>query len=318
MDDFNAKKSRAQKFRQDKYRDRHKKHPASGSQGGKSVAKNVNQETVSKEPDNKALSDSENSEKEEMDSNQQTFSRRKMVSNWDRYEETVVNRFEEEAEPTGALFEELLSMPISGGHLKMKHEHEWGKEKSELQMPWFQLDIKDVEKNLATMPFLLRQNLSSTIFTESHLQRMTTRAKQNAASLTDVNEGILKMQSLCVTSTSKSAASSHSKSTEDELGSNNQAVELKRGSGIQDSNDVLENDDLDSLLALDVSSSSSVNFKQPGSDIDMIEKDDSLLDETVKKTPLKQASPVSAPQTTTPAAQPSVSLDDWLDSILDD
>lgn len=315
MEDYNAKKARAHKLRQDKHRDRHKKKPSSGSQTGQTIVRNANQD--SKEKDKKIPSDSENSDAEGSDSKSEIFSRRKMVSNWDRYEETVLNRFEEEAEPSGALFEELLAMPTTGGHLKMKHEQDWGKEKSELQQVWFQLDIKDVEKNLATIPFLQRQSLPSSIFTESHLQRMITRAKQNAASLTDVNEGILKMQNLCVTSKSKSEASSKSKPREEPKDPEIKSVEVQNRSVVQENTQPLENDDLDSLLALDVSFSNPVNIKLSESGVSSVTKGDSLLDDPVKTTPL-QSSPVSANPACATSAQPSVSLDDWLDSILDD
>lgn len=167
----------------------------------------------------------------------------------------------------------------------MKHEHEWGKEKSELQMPWFQLDIKNVEKNLAAIPFFQRHNLPSSIFSvsyfeqvvsvisvhffltffflqDSHVQRMITRAKQNAASLAEVNDGILKMQNLCVSNTSKSEPSK-SKSTGDGLVSDDKSAGLVEGFAVQESHDPLKNDDFDSLLALDVNPSNIVNLKPP-------------------------------------------------------
>lgn len=80
---------------------------------------------------------------------------------------------------------------------------------------------------------------------------MVTRAKQNAASLQEVNEGILKMQNLCVTNSSKSD-SSKIKATEPPVPGI--ALEIQKNPAVQENTDILKNDDLDSLLALDVGS----------------------------------------------------------------
>ena len=48
----------------------------------------------------------------------QLFSKRKLASNWNRYEEALpLTRPDQESDETGAQFEELLSMPISGTFL---------------------------------------------------------------------------------------------------------------------------------------------------------------------------------------------------------
>lgn len=50
-----------------------------------------------------------------MEVSTQSFSKRKLVSNWDRYEENIdLHRFEKDDDDGGAEFEELLSMPSSG------------------------------------------------------------------------------------------------------------------------------------------------------------------------------------------------------------
>lgn len=321
MDEYNAKKSRAHKLKQDKYRDRSKKHvDAAGKAGSKDVSqgkpsaklvKNENPEKLSN-----AQNDVENNSSDE-DAHEvgQSFSKRKLVNNWNRYEEPVdMSRFEDDGDVNIAKFEELLAIPVSGGHLKLKHEHEWEKAKSELQTPWFQLNIQDMERNLSTIPFYQRQNVAQTFFSESQIQRMATRAKRNAASIQEVNEGILKIQSLSVKNDSQKEVNAKVNTVKHESVFDN----CSEPTGKQPPTCVdkpVENDDLDTILALDVSSSQLIKTESKKIEInkETSEEDTSIRDAT--SLPPAQQSP-GLPHT--PSADPTPSLDDWLDSILDD
>lgn len=316
MDDFNAKKSRASKMRQDKYRDRPKKPVDSGSKGGKGDSKEVKQDKTFQQTDVSEVQTTKNIALAE--ENVPSFSKRKLVSNWDRYEEPVhVGRFEEDVDAIGAHFEELLSVPISGGHLKMKHEHEWEKEKSELQMPWFQLNIQGVEQNLSTISFCKRQNLPQNIFSENQLQRMVVRAKRNATSLAEVNASILKVQNLHVGNSVSNQVDIKDKS----ILKDPSVIDIKRPLHHMEfpevkESDNLENQDLDDILALHESSSNSSLMTTIKPTVEVPSKEEADSSNIIKEIPTLAPSDTSVDTTNT--TQPTVSLDDWLDSILDD
>ncbi|KAK3923802.1 Cell death regulator Aven, partial [Frankliniella fusca] len=319
----------ASKMRQDKYRDRPKKHFDSSSKGGKGDVKDAKDHNQSKAVHVKDDSEVKTSVSSEHVEEIQSFSRRKLVSNWDRYEEPVdMSRFEDEVEVIGAHFEELLSMPISGGHLKMKHEHEWEKEKSELQMPWFQLDIQGVEQNLSTILFSKRQDLPSHIFSESQQQRMLLRAKRNATSLAEVNASILKVQNL-----QPKNPTNNLPDIKDNISKDISIIDMKCPRSNLEFPEVeerksLENQDLDDILALHETSSKSIPILASNSSIGHPVKGRQfymiLLWCFIHAcySPTRKEIPASVPSeasiTTVNPDQPTVSLDDWLDSILDD
>lgn len=334
MDEFNAKKSRAQKLRQDKHRDKPRKHADSNPRAGKDNSnKGTTQQRVSKPADISHKNPNEQTEEtgpSDVEVQIPLFSKRKLTSNWDRYEESVdMSRFDDDVDVSGALFEELLSMPVSGGHLKLKHEHEWEKEKSELQTQWFQLDIQALENNLSTIPFTIRQNLSRNIFSEAQLQHMEARAKRNAASLSEIKENILKLQRLGL----RTNVDNDSKSKE-ESGKMDSISDQKfnQKPATTDTKARDENQELDELLALqdspprtsssNVSPSSAKNVMQdriqvkPG---DVQPDNLSPMSASISRPIASVTTPSTPPSSSSKEDNnPTVSLDDWLDSILDD
>lgn len=125
----------------------------------------------------------ENIKKERLDilKNEQSenskYSKRGLTSNWQKYETLVPEFRQQESVNMGADFEQLVQMPLStGGHFQFKHEKNWETrvKKSEYDK-YFEFDAEKLSTALSTIPFYIRNDLDSNIFSEGEHASMRTR-----------------------------------------------------------------------------------------------------------------------------------------------
>ncbi|XP_059480193.1 cell death regulator Aven-like [Neocloeon triangulifer] len=104
-----------------------------------------------------------------------SYSRRKIVSNWDKYEEPTVSiTYQEPYEPQGDDFNKLLQMPASAdSHLVLKSE--------ELEPPpcgsLFALDLKNLADGLATIPFYKQVDIPVESLSKTEVENMDQHAE---------------------------------------------------------------------------------------------------------------------------------------------
>lgn len=103
------------------------------------------------------------------------FSKRELSSNWTKYEDNTPSN----DVPNAPNFEELLMAPASiGGHFLFNSEKSW-----EANDDWynrdeyFQLNLVELSKSLATIPFYERQNYGKDIFSSLEIEDMDRQAK---------------------------------------------------------------------------------------------------------------------------------------------
>ncbi|CAB3370120.1 Hypothetical predicted protein [Cloeon dipterum] len=104
-----------------------------------------------------------------------SYSRRKIVSNWDRFEEPEVSvKFNEPYVPMGDDFKELLELPqTANSHLILKSE--------ELEPPpssgLFALDLKNLAAGLTTIPFYEQVDIPIDTFSVAEVESMNQVAQ---------------------------------------------------------------------------------------------------------------------------------------------
>lgn len=110
----------------------------------------------------------------------QQFSKRKIASNWDRYNESSDE--EDNAQMSAADFEQILSAPKSiGEHFTFSSERNWiQQDDSSLNdangaVDLFKLNIGQLKNGIGKLPFYIRQDFSKDLFTESELADMDFR-----------------------------------------------------------------------------------------------------------------------------------------------
>lgn len=111
------------------------------------------------------------------DETSKQFSKRELSSNWNKYDDNLSSN--DIDVPNSSNFEELLSAPVSfGGHFLFNSEKSW-----EASDDWynrdeyFQLNLAELSKSLATIPFYQRQNYSKEIFSSEEIDRQNRQAK---------------------------------------------------------------------------------------------------------------------------------------------
>lgn len=107
------------------------------------------------------------------------FSKRELSSNWNKYDDNTSSN--DIDVPHSSNFEELLLAPASvGGHFLFNSEKSW-----EASDDWynrdeyFQLNLVELTKSLATIPYFERQNYSKDIFSSEEIEDMNRQAKYN-------------------------------------------------------------------------------------------------------------------------------------------
>lgn len=105
------------------------------------------------------------------------FSKRELVSNWNKYDDKSTSSTT--VDESASNFDELLSTPASiGGHFLFNSEKSW-----EANDDWynrddyFQLNLIELSKSLATIPFYERQNYSKDLFSSEEIDDMNRQAK---------------------------------------------------------------------------------------------------------------------------------------------
>ncbi|PNF44025.1 hypothetical protein B7P43_G16230 [Cryptotermes secundus] len=104
--------------------------------------------------------------------------RRKIFSNWAKYEEPLPY-LDHEVELQGADFEALVKAPLSG-HFRFKSERTWDADVTSLSGELFSLDTDLLADGLATIPLCQKLDLPVSLFSEAELEDMDYCAKQCA------------------------------------------------------------------------------------------------------------------------------------------
>lgn len=105
------------------------------------------------------------------------FSKRELSSNWTKYDDSTLSN--DTGVPHAPNFEELLSAPASvGGHFLFNSEKSWeAKDDWYNRDEYFHLNLVELTKSLATIPFYERQNYSKDIFSSDEIEDMNRQAK---------------------------------------------------------------------------------------------------------------------------------------------
>lgn len=103
----------------------------------------------------------------------ENFSKRKLVSNWGRYDE--MSDEEDNPQMLAGDFEKILLAPQSvGSHFTFASERHWEQGESTTHEE-FQLDLNKLKNGVCLLPFYLRHNLSKDIFIEDELNTMNPK-----------------------------------------------------------------------------------------------------------------------------------------------
>lgn len=104
-----------------------------------------------------------------------SFSKRTLTTNWSKYEEEA-NLTDENDQL--ADFENILVTPSSvGSHFVFSTERNW-ENNTEATSQYFKLNILDLAKTLASLPFYVRQGYAPEIFDTAELKEMEKQASQ--------------------------------------------------------------------------------------------------------------------------------------------
>lgn len=155
------------------------------------------------------------------------YSKRKIQSNSDRYKELPDVDDEDSEDENGQLsaadFQQLLSRPVSSGdHFTFAAERSWlqnpDEEKSDdgtMASNLFKLNIPNLNDGLTRLPFYLRHDFSTDLFTQEELNDMAERAESRIESSKKISndlsietELVKRLQQTNVQEASKSTASS--------------------------------------------------------------------------------------------------------------
>lgn len=108
----------------------------------------------------------------------QQYSKRKLVSNWDRYAEQSDESDSEQV--TASDFEQILLASKSvGEHFTFSAEQDWQQsverdaiDKNSTSFDLFKLDISKLKKGVAKLPFYIKHGLSKNEFSEDEITKM--------------------------------------------------------------------------------------------------------------------------------------------------
>ncbi|XP_045499996.1 uncharacterized protein LOC123697501 [Colias croceus] len=107
------------------------------------------------------------------------YKKKEILSNWSKYE-MPIDSYEEidEQENLGADYETLATAPLSvGGHFQFKHEKSWDTNTGpSLYDKYFDINMKNLNTALSTIPFFERNGIDQLIFSEIDIQNMNHRA----------------------------------------------------------------------------------------------------------------------------------------------
>jgi len=258
-----------------------------------------------------------------------SFSRRVIVSNWERYElpPDVLEDHEEEALDFETLIKSLSDVK---GHLKLKHEQSWGSERSELQEDFFNMDMQKLFTSLKRVPYHIRQNLPATLFTQEQLavfDQDADEARKQSCSAKPGSKEDLRRQKSSIASTPPPSVtkSDEMKPTVEDtiIIKPDVALGTKINSGnepIRESPQPNKEAKLpESVKTINVEEEAPVTAPSKSDELDL-EYLLSLDSAAVEKpnVPLQVESLAMAVATSSKVMPDSGKLDDWLDDLLDD
>ncbi|XP_031626789.1 uncharacterized protein LOC116343049 [Contarinia nasturtii] len=113
------------------------------------------------------------------------YSKRNVVSNWDRYADIRDDDDDDNGQLSAADFEQLLSASKSiGDHFTFSAERTWLQsvdanqtDENSMASDLFKLNISNLKNGISRLPFYKRQDLSQDIFTNEEITNLNHRAK---------------------------------------------------------------------------------------------------------------------------------------------
>ncbi|KAL0274642.1 UNVERIFIED_CONTAM: hypothetical protein PYX00_002728 [Menopon gallinae] len=140
---------------------------------------------------------STNEEETDQDNREETVSdgkygRRKIQSNWDRYEEPPPTS---EEQPKASDFETLLKAPSMCTYFQFKSEKNWETEAAKSSFSgqkFFELDLEVLAKGLACIPFYERASIDKSVLTQSDIDACDKKARDSEDRYKSVKERFLK------------------------------------------------------------------------------------------------------------------------------
>ncbi|XP_041981568.1 uncharacterized protein LOC121734969 isoform X2 [Aricia agestis] len=107
------------------------------------------------------------------------YKKKEIQSNWAKYEMPIESYDEiDEQESIGADFESLIQASLSvGGHFQFKHEKSWDVTTGpSVYDKYFDINMDNLNLGLSTITFYDRNNIDTSLFTESDILTMNHRA----------------------------------------------------------------------------------------------------------------------------------------------
>ncbi|ESO86138.1 hypothetical protein LOTGIDRAFT_167364 [Lottia gigantea] len=157
------------------------------SQDGASSSKEIpcRPSSISR-PSNKQVSSNSSDSEEDVPSQgvvyqKKTFSKRKIVSNWDRYEIPHVDENKVE-ESKGSDFSTVLNLTGSSlSQFRFKSEKNLDKELSDISASQYSnLDLQDLSTCIDTLPLYKQLAIDQHLFTEDQIEKMNTESKEKS------------------------------------------------------------------------------------------------------------------------------------------
>lgn len=132
------------------------------------------------------------------------YSKRTVVSNWDRYAELPDNDEDDDnGQLTAPDFELLLTTPKSIDHFTLASERSWlendasASDESSMASTLFKLNVANLKTGIGHLPFHLRQGLPHDMFTNDEIRDMNYRVNffenenQNSREANPINQNLL-------------------------------------------------------------------------------------------------------------------------------
>lgn len=139
--------------------------------------KDVTKTLTSKNENNTKEGESSAEEEDELAA---SFRRRKIVSNWDRYQSLPPEIEDENLSEIGADFGKLLSQTADAlSQFRFKDEKEWEEDKTLLSSSFVALDCEALANSLQCLPLNERLGLDATLFSDEQIEDFAAEAEKS-------------------------------------------------------------------------------------------------------------------------------------------
>lgn len=170
------------------------------------------------------------------------YSKRHVVSNWDKYAELPDDDDDENGQLSAADFEQLLSASKSiGDHFTFATERTWlqsdddrQSNESSMASDLFTLNISHLKNGISRLPFYMRQGMSSDMFTPEEITNMNCRANyfdnetsSKSSATNPMNQSLLNILTSNTSSQAKKNANNMTSNLKNPINATPKAVEAQ-------------------------------------------------------------------------------------------